>query len=71
MATERWIERDWTAVTRCTVILREVREGVAYVRYNDDQEGTLQTGQKITLEKGDRIVSLQGCKIEVEDSGGG
>jgi hypothetical protein len=68
MGTEHWIQRDWTAFTKCTVILRE---GVAYVRYNDNQEGTLQTGQKVTLEEGDRIVSLQGCKIEVEDHEGG
>jgi hypothetical protein len=64
MGTELFIERSWTASKRTVVILRK---GVAYVRFNDSRENALQTGQKYTLEEGDRIVSLLGCTVEIED----
>lgn len=67
MGTEL-IEKDWTASKKCTVTLRK-DSVVVYIRYNNHQEGTLQIGQMVTLEKGDRIVSLLEYTIEVEDVG--
>ena len=57
-------EKDWTASRKCTVVLLE---GVAYVRYHKSQEETTLPTERVTLEEGDRIVSLEGCTIEVED----
>lgn len=68
MAIEIREVKNWTASQKCTVVLRE---GFAYVRCNNSPDSTLQTGQMVTLKEGDRIVSLEGCKIEVEDAGGG
>jgi hypothetical protein len=59
MATE-----DWIASTKCVVSLKD---GVAYIRYNNGQEFALQPGRRVILKEGDRIVSLQGCTIEVRD----
>jgi hypothetical protein len=65
MGTEHCIERSLTASTRYTVFLQKV---FAYIRYKSSQkESTLQTEQTATLVEGNRIVSLLGCKIEVED----
>jgi hypothetical protein len=64
MRTKVPIDRVWKASSKCTVVLRK---GIAYTRCNDGQEITLQTGQAVTLEQGDRIGSLQGYTVEVED----
>lgn len=59
--------RNWTASQKCTVVLKE---GFAWVRRNDSSapDSTLKPTQMVTLKEGDRIVSLEGCKIEVEDA---
>jgi len=67
MATEIRVVRNWTASQTCTVVLRE---GFTYMRCNGI-DGVLRIGQTITLNEGDRIVSLLGCTIEVEDIEGG
>lgn len=61
--TEVRFERDWTANGICKVVLRE---GMAYVRLNHYRDGVLQTGQEVTFEAGESIVSLLGCTFEVE-----
>ena len=68
MAREIQEVRNWTASQNCTVVLRE---GFAFVRCNNSPDSTLHTGQMVVLKEGDRIVSLEGCKIEVEDAEGG
>lgn len=66
MAKEILEVRNWTASQKCTVVLKE---GFAWVRCNDRADSTLHTTeQKVILKEGDRIVSLEGCKIKVEDA---
>lgn len=55
--------QNYTVSTKCTVT---ALRGFAYIRFNDSRERTLQTGQTLTLEEGDRIVSLLGCHINVQ-----
>jgi hypothetical protein len=63
METEVVIERDWTASEECKVT---IQKGFAYVRYGNNEENAIRTGDEVTLEKGALIMSLQGCTIKVK-----
>lgn len=64
MGTEQVITRFWTASNTCIIVLRE---GVAYVRYNDGQDNFLETNRRLTIDCGVSIAIATGCTIDVED----